>query len=48
MTSNQQSLLQGGHRHDELRRSYASGAQLNESFIVLTMGPSLIATLGLL
>ncbi len=48
MTSDQQSLLEEGHRLDELRRSYAGEAQLNESFIVLTVGASLIATLGLL
>ena len=48
MTSDQQSLLEEGHRLDELRRSYSGEAQLNESFIVLTVGASLIATLGLL
>ena len=48
MTSDQQSLLEEGHRLDELHRSYGGEAQLNESFIVLTVGASLIATLGLL
>ena len=37
----QQSLL------EELRRSYDGEARLNESFIVLTVGASLIASLGL-
>lgn len=48
MTSDQQSLLEEGHRLDELHRSYGGEAKLNESFIVLTVGASLIATLGLL
>ena len=47
MTSDQQSLLEEDHRLDELRRSYSGEAQLNESFIFLTVGASLIATLGL-
>ena len=41
-------LLEEGHRLSELHRSYDGEAQLNESFIVLTIGASLIATLGLL
>jgi len=44
----QNSLLEEGHRVDELHRSYDGDAPLNESFIVLTIGASLIATLGLL
>ena len=48
MTSDQQSLLEEGHRFDELHRSYDGEAQLSESFIVLTIGAGLIATLGLL
>ena len=44
----QNSLLEEGHRVDELHRSYDGDAQLNESFVVLTIGASLIATLGLL
>ena len=48
MTSDQQSLLEEGHRLDALHRSYDGKAQLNESFIVLTFGAGLIATLGLL
>ena len=48
MTSDQQSLLEEGHRLDALHRSYDGEAQLNESFIVLTFGAGLIATLGLL
>ena len=48
MTTDQQSLLEEGHRLDELHRSYGGEAKLNESFIVLTVGASLIATLGLL
>ena len=34
MTFDQQSLLEEGHRLDELHRSYDGEAQLNESFIV--------------
>ena len=48
MTYDQKSLLEEGHCLDELRCSYSGEAQLNESFIVLTVGASLIATLGLL
>ena len=44
----QKALLEEGHRLSELHRSYDGEAQLNESFIVLTIGASLIATLGLL
>ena len=35
-------------RLEELHRSYDGDAKLNESFLVLTLGASLIATLGLL
>jgi len=45
---NQQRLLEEGHRLDELHRSYDGDAALNESFVVLTFGASLIASLGLL
>ena len=48
MGVNQQRLLEEGHRLDELHRSYDSDAALNESFVVLTFGASLIASLGLL
>ena len=44
----QQSLLEDKDRLEELRRSYDGEARLNESFIVLTVGASLIASLGLL
>jgi len=43
----QQSLLEDKDRLEELRRSYDGEARLNESFIVLTVGASLIASLGL-
>jgi len=45
---NQNHLLEEGHRLDELHRSYDKDAELNEPFIVLTLGAGLIATLGLL
>ena len=48
MEVNQERLLEEGHRLDELHRSYDSDAALNESFVVLTFGASLIASLGLL
>ena len=48
MVVNQQHLLEEGHRLDELHRSYDGDAALNESFVVLTFGASLIASLGLL
>ena len=48
MVVDQQSLLEDKDRLEELRRSYDGEARLNESFIVLTIGASLIATLGLL
>jgi len=48
MTTNQQTLLEEKDRLDELHSSYDGEARLNEPFIVLTVGASLIATLGLL
>ena len=48
MAIDQEALLEEGHRLDELHRSYDVEARLNESFIVLTVGASLIASLGLL
>ena len=48
MAVDQEALLEEGHRLDELHRSYDGEARLNESFIVLTIGASLIATLGVL
>ena len=48
MAVDQEALLEEGHRLDELHRSYDGEARLNESFIVLTVGASLIASLGLL
>lgn len=48
MTVNQQRLLEERDRLEELHRSYDGDAKLNESFVVLTLGASLIATLGLL
>ena len=47
MVVDQQSLLEDKDRLEELRRSYDGEARLNESFIVLTVGASLIAGLGL-
>ena len=43
MTDDQQHLLEEGDRLDELHRSYDGDAKLNESFLVLTVGASLIA-----
>jgi len=48
LTVNQQRLLEERDRLEELHRSYDGDAKLNESFVVLTLGASLIATLGLL
>ena len=47
MVVDQQSLLEDKDRLEELRRSYDGEARPNESFIVLTVGASLIASLGL-
>jgi len=44
----QQALLEEEARLEALHRSYDGEARLNESFIVLTIGASLIASLGLL
>ena len=43
----QQSLLENQNRLEELHISYDGEERLNESFIVLTIGASLIASLGL-
>ena len=48
MVVDQQSLLEEEDRLDALLRSYDGEARLNESFIVLTIGASLIASLGVL
>ena len=48
MTVDQQHLLEERDRLEELHRSYDGDAKLNESFLVHTLGASLIATLGLL
>ena len=48
MTGDQQRFLEECARLEELHRSYDGDAKLNESFVVLTLGASLIATLGLL
>ena len=48
MTVDQQHLLEERDRLEELHRSYDGDAKLNESFLVLTLRASLIATLGLL
>ena len=48
MAINQEAMLEEGHRLDQLHRSYDGEARLNESFVVLTVGASLIATFGLL
>ena len=47
MVVDQQSLLEDQDRVEELHRSYDGEARLNESFIVLTIGASLIARLAL-
>ncbi len=48
MTVDQQRLLEKRDRLEELHHSYDGDAKLIESFLVLTLGASLIATLGLL
>ena len=48
MVVDQQSLLEEEDRLAALPRRYDGEARLNESFIVLTIGASLIATLGVL
>ena len=48
MIANQEQLLEEGDRLDKLRRSYDGDDAVDESYVVLTIGASLIATLGLL
>ena len=47
MVVDQQSLLEEEDHREALHRSYDGEARLNESFIVLTVGASLIASIGL-
>ena len=42
---NQEQLLEEGDRLDKLRRSYDGDDVVDESYVVLTIGASLIATL---
>ena len=48
MVADQQALLEDQDRVEKLLSSYDGEARLNESFIVLTIGASLIANFGLL
>ena len=48
MIASQEQLLEEGERLDKLRRSYDGDETVDESYVVLTIGASLIATLGLL
>ena len=48
MIASQEQLLEEGERLDKLRRSYDGYEAVDESYVVLTIGASLIATLGLL
>ena len=48
MIASQEQLLEEGERLDKLRRSYGGDEAVDESYVVLTIGASLIATLGLL
>ena len=48
MIAKQEQLLEEGDRLDKLRRSYDGDDAVDESYVVLTIGASLIATLGLL
>ena len=48
MVADQQALVKDQDRVDELLSSYDGEAKLNESFIVLTIGASLIASFGVL
>ena len=48
MIASQEQLLEEGERLDKLRRSYDGDETIDESYVVLTIGASLIATLGLL
>lgn len=47
MERTQNDLLEEGHRLDELHRSYDADADLNQPFIIQTIGSSMIATFGL-
>ena len=48
MIANQEQLLEEGDRLEKLRRSYDGDDAVDESYVFLTIGASLIATLGLL
>ena len=48
MIARQEQLLEEGERFDKLRRCYEGDVAVDESYVVLTIGASLIATLGLL
>ena len=48
MIASQEQLLEEGERLDNLRRSYDGDEAVDESYVVLTIGASLIATLELL
>ena len=48
MIANQEQLLEEGDRLDKLRRSYDGDDAVEDSYVALTIGSSLIATLGLL
>ena len=48
MVTSQEQLLEEGERLDKLRYSYYEDEAVDESYVVLTIGASLIATLGLL
>ena len=48
MIASQEQLLEEGERLDKLRRSYDGDEAVDESYVVLTIGASLISTLGLL
>ena len=47
MIDNQDKPLSKGRQLDQLHRSFDEDARLDESFLVLTIGASLIATMGL-
>ena len=47
MIDNQDRPLSKGRQLDQLHRSFKNDARLDESFLVLTIGASLIATMGL-
>ena len=48
MIASQEQLLEEGERLDKLSRSYDGDEAIDESYVELTIGASLIATLGLL